>query len=524
LKNEGGHLLVQTNARPQDVHATILIEKLSEGWSPEHNGWPQELMRRFAVQLNATTELLDSSEENVLQFMLSMNDICLRGMSGIPCLVVGGDKNIGFTARKFLQNASAPGLLPFVFTLSSSTLETVRESFPNDRCLILAKEKIKQLLSADDAKLSLKQLLREQVSRRRLDPYDVLRPAEGGMFFGRQNEVARLVDEDTTSFAIAGPARIGKTSLLKRYRQEMVRRKDPRSTYRVLINFLDCTDTSPDGIARFIAFKIEASSKSYNMKPDALLKFLIYHSKDGPLDLLLDEVDLVCGSEAFKALGAAARDGLCRLILCGKEALLNAALSETSLLGCRLVLTQLEPLDETAATELIMRPLTDLGFEIIEPEKVIEYILRWTGRLPYLLQFFGQKLANMAIDENAHAISMEQVEALKWDFVTAQYFVKPLTDLDDPEARFIGLSLLKNKYTEFSVRAVSDLARRSGISLTHNRAREICNNLVINNVLAWKGGSYRIANEGLYFYALEAGYLDNALEEATQLINATSVA
>jgi hypothetical protein len=81
--------------------------------------------------------------------------------------------------------------------------------------------------------------------------------------------------------------------------------------------------------------------------------------------------------------------------------------------------------------------------------------------------------------------------------------------------------LLKNDYKEFSVKAVSDLARRSGISLDTNRAREICNNLVINNVLAWNGGSYRIANDGLYFYALQAGYLDDALEEASELVNAT---
>jgi hypothetical protein len=301
----------------------------------------------------------------------------------------------------------------------------------------------------------------------------------------------------------------------------MVRRKDPLSTYRLLINFIDCTDTSPNGVARFIAMKIESSSKSFKMTPDALLKFLVYHSKNGPLDLLLDEVDHVCETDAFKALGAAARDGHCRLILCGKEALLKMALTENSLLGCRLILTQLEPLDETAATQLILRPLTDLGFEIIESEKIVEYILRWTGRLPYLLQYCGQKLANIAIDENADAISMDHVEALKWDFVTAQYFVKPLTDLGDPETRFIGLSLLKNDYKEFSVKAVSDLARRSGISLDTNRAREICNNLVINNVLAWNGGSYRIANDGLYFYALQAGYLDDALEEASELVNAT---
>src|SRR5258708_3862555 len=126
--------------------------------------------------------------------------------------------------------------------------------------------------------------------------------------------------------------------------------------------------------------KIAPSSKSNKMTTDGLLKFLIYQSKDGPLDLLLDEVDLVCETDAFKALGIAARADHCRLVLCGKEVLLRMALSEKFLLGCRLTLTQLEPLDEKAATELILRPLTDLGFKIAEQAKVMEGVLRLTGR------------------------------------------------------------------------------------------------------------------------------------------------
>ncbi|HMG73129.1 MAG TPA: hypothetical protein VK582_06465 [Pyrinomonadaceae bacterium] len=511
--------MTQTNAKPQDVHSTILIERLSEGWTPEHSGWPQELMRRFACQLNATTELVETTEANQFQFMLNMNDLCLRGMNNVRCLILGAEQSTA-SVRKFWQNAATPGSLPFIFALSDDALKTVRENFPRDRCLTLDREEIKKLLGSAEPQRSVKQLLWQQIPRRRLDPYNLLTPAEGVMFFGRQNELARLIDEDTTSFAIAGPSRIGKTSLLKRYHQEMVRRRDPNSRHRFLISFTDCRDTSSDNVARYLAMKIAPSFKSDKITTDGLQRFLTYHAKDGPLDLLLDEVEFVCESDAFKALGAATRDGHCRLILCGKEVLLKMALNAQSVLGCRLTLTQLEPLDENAATDLILKPFEDLGFSVAEPNQLVENVLRLTGRLPYLLQFCGQKLAELAIEQNVGTISMEHVELLRWDFVTAQYFVRPLIDLADPETRLLGLSLLKNCAKEFSVSAVQELAHSIGISVTPDRALDVCNSLVINNVLTWRGGSYRIANDGLHFFASQGGYLDHALKESEKLVKA----
>jgi hypothetical protein len=197
---------------------------------------------------------------------------------------------------------------------------------------------------------------------------------------------------------------------------------------------------------------------------------------------------------------------------------LKVALSEKALLDCRLELMQLEPLDKKSARELILLPLRHLGFNFSEEDKFLNRVLRLTGRLPYLLQFYGQKLAQIAIEENTDTISPQHIETLQGDFVTAQYFIKPLNDLEDAEARLIGLSLLKDYKREFSIPFVQDAAAQVGIRLSHKRTTEICNALVINNVLAWQGSTYRIANEGLYFYARDMGYLDNALEESRQMI------
>jgi hypothetical protein len=179
---------------------------------------------------------------------------------------------------------------------------------------------------------------------------------------------------------------------------------------------------------------------------------------------------------------------------------------------CRLELTRLEPLDEKSAIDLIEKPLIDMGFEMVEQEKIINRILTLTGRLPHLIHFFGDSLAKLSITDGTNAISLQQLEKVEGNFMTAQYFIKPINDLEDAEARLIALLLLKENYREFSVPLIQSLASKAGFELGYKRTFEICNDLVINNVLAWKNSSFCIANEGLHLYARKVGYLGNVLE------------
>lgn len=508
------------NTKPQDVTTSTLIGKLQEGWTAAHSGWAQELAQRWAAKMGAQIES-QKVAENTCQFVARMHDLRLRGMDNVPCLILTGEQKELQTqmVQEFWRQASLPRLLPFVFALSESAERVAREVFPRGRCLLLTNENVKGLLGSQEPQAELKELLWQQVPRRRLDPYNLLVPAEGGMFFGRYHELDRLRHEDATSFAIAGPGRIGKTSLLTRYRREMLLTRDGRAKSRFQISFFDCDPTPANSISRFLAMHIDSSKRSAEMTDAGLLNFIKYQYKTlgSPLDLLLDEVDLVCESEAFKALGAAARSGFCRLVLFGKGVLLRTILSENYLLGCRVELMHLGPLDPRSARDLILLPLRDLGFSLAEPEEFLERVLRLTGCLPYLLQFYGQKLAQIAIEEQTDTITLQHVETLQADFVTAQYFVKPLNDLRDVEARLIGLSLLKEYKGEYSIPFVQEVSGRLGIKLDHKRASEICNDLVINNVLAWHGSAYRIANEGLYLYARDMGYLSNALEESRHM-------
>lgn len=496
-----------------------LIDEL-QGWQPSHSGGVQELVRRLGVCLKASTEIKGIGD-NFLSFITDLSDIYLRDMDRIPCLVLGAAADSRITRE---QCQKITNELAFILALSDATLAQVKGEFSSSPFLLLSVRQVRQLLKASNPIELLRKMLLEQVSKTRLIPYNTFMPATGNMFFGRVRELGRLRDEDHMSFAIAGPGRIGKTSIIRRYKEELTRAKDPKGPLTFLIDFIHCTDQSPDGVARAFAKKIESTRWSDRMTARQLMNFLHYQSnlRGGPLNLLFDEVDEVCQGEAFNSISSAARAGYCRLVLCGRGELLKTMLNSKSPLDGRLDLIQLEALDEKPARELILRPLADLGFQLESAEGIIDYVLRMTGRSPHLLQLYGQKLAQLAIKENTDTISLNLLEALKWDFMLAQYFINPFCDMKDAELRAVGLSLLRSTDQHFSILSVQKIAKGAGLKLDYVRVREICNDLLINNVLAWQNGVFRIANEGLYFYANEMGFLDAALKEAIAQVNEPS--
>lgn len=501
----------------KDVNTTLLIERLAHGWIASHAGLVHELVQRWAAPLCQEADVVEVGE-NTAEFFTVLTDIRLRTMHHVPCLLVGGEANVFLPAlRDFWGRVNSSHHIPFILTLSDGAYAAANQLLRSGRCLILSPEHIKKLLRLQFPLLELKQQLLRQIPRRALIPYNLLVPAEGGMFFGRHNELSRLRDEDFTSFALAGPGRIGKTSLACYYRTERLRSRHPSSSRSFFISLYNA-EHLPDRVARFIAMQIQSSRRSDRMTAKDLLNFLLYQNKlrGGPLELILDEVDEDCQGEAFKVLGEAARSHLCRLILCGKGTLLKMMLSSKSPLDCRLDLIQLEPLDTASARDLLIKPLEDLGFKIEHAERVTEEVLKLTGQMPHLIQFFGMRLVDRAIHDNTETISTELVEVLKADFFIAQFFIKSLNELTNSESKLVALLLLSEPQESFSVPEIQAIALREGLPISSVRTNDICLDLLVNNVLAWDNGSYRIANGGLPFYARKKDYLKNSLEEARQ--------
>jgi hypothetical protein len=491
-----------------------LIDHLSHGWKADHSGPTQEFTQLWQDKLKAKVERKESGK-NGLRFISDLSEIRLRGMNDVPCLLSGGDG--AEDLRDFWRKSAGLGRLPIVLALSEQAYRQAEYVITDARGLLLSSIQVKQLLTALEPRQFLIKQLNKHIPKQRLIPFDFLRPAEGGMFFGRGLELGRLLLEDQTSFAIAGPGKIGKSSLIKHYLRQTIRNRDPRSSYRYYVDFYDCQDTSPDGVARFLAMKIAPSKQSDRMLASGLLDFLKYQSyrHNGALDLLLDEVDEVCHGKAFNLLGEAAKDGYCRLVLCGKGMLLQTMLSDKSPLRSRLELVKLEPLDPGSARQLFLEPFKCLELQVSNEDELINHIFSLTGRLPHLLQLFGKRLATLAIEEKAKEITIEHVETLKWDFSIAQMFTDPLLRLADAEARLLGLLLIKDGRHEFSVPVIQQQAEQEKLSGSVQHVTKLCNDLVISNVLSWSGGKYCVANESLYGYASNLGLLaEGALNDA----------
>jgi len=496
----------------KDLPTSILIERVAEGWSSSHAGIAQEFVQRFAGMLKAQVQVKRAGE-NTLSFVSNLAHIRMRAMHNVPCWLVGGDATLNGQIREFWGSDRNPKQLPFILAFSERAYEQVQSKLPIGRCLRLSRDEIKELFRSPDPIQLLKKFIWRQIPRRALIPYNINLPAKGGMFFGRGNEVSRLVEETQSSFAIAGPGRIGKTSLLRRYRAQSLREHAERSGTRFLISLYDA---KPATAARFLAMRIDPSSRSDRITADDLISFFKYQKgrRGAPLELLLDEVDGVCRSDAFKALAEAAKNELCRLVMCGRGELLKSMLDRESPLQGRAELIRVEPLEPDAAKSLIQVPLNDLGFTIEEPAQLVGQLLSLTGRLPHLIQHMCKALVEAAIDEKSDTITLRHLGKVKADFLTAEFFVNSIRDLTDPKEQLVALRLVAGSARRFTTEGVQKVAREENLALSFEAAHSLCNNLVINNVLAWDSGSYTLANEGLPFFAQLIGYLDGALADA----------
>lgn len=495
-----------------------LIQRLAEGWTSAHSGLVQEFVHRLCDKLDAEGEV-QQIVKDVLIFTMKMRNVRLRGFDQVTCILLARkDFPDSTEITRLVRSVAIPGRMIFFFVLSQVFHEQMKKLSAGVHSVIFSPEDIHNLLESNDTHASLKHRVRGQISKRTLIPYSLLHPVQGPMFYGREKELNRLFDEEDVSFAIAGPSRIGKTSILKEYARRLICQYDPRAARLFEISLYDCRGAGDDLIAMHIAMQIDPSKRSAEIKTADLLQFLCRERSrcDGPLEILIDEVDEACNGKAFEVLGDGARKGICRVLMTGRGVLLNLLLTQRSPFSCRLDLIRPEPLDESSAKRLILEPLADLGFNVEKPLHIVDRVFRLTGRLPHLLQFYGKKLAELAIDEKIDTISMVHVDRLQWEFETAQYFTSPLQDLANSENKRLALALLRDGRQEFSLSDIQETAHRMGVWLDPFQTIHACNDLVVNNILAWNSGLYRIANEALPHYAKELGLLNDSMERQPQ--------
>jgi hypothetical protein len=303
--------------------------------------------------------------------------------------------------------------------------------------------------------------------------------------------------------------------------RRVLRRTDPdRYTRTVHIDYLklpreDIKDERE--VCRFLTFKVNDTKWGHHQVPERLESFLRSEGnrRGGTLELILDEVDLVCNTHTFQLLAEAAKEGACRVILCGKSELYDAMNRADHVFYKRLRLLPLGPLGASDARLLFVQPLIDLGFRInrVDEEQIFREVFSDTGGYPHLLQFYGDAIITEAMRRGSEDITPALCQAVANSDETDQIVGGQLLSIEDPLEQLIGLSLIQRYSDQIGESTIREIAAHEGISLGEREAERFCRKFYINNILTRCGDYYQVANRGLAKAVRRRGYLGRRLAE-----------
>jgi hypothetical protein len=494
-----------------DSRAGWLLDELAGKWT---EGNAQKLVSLLSASLGCGPPTFEFREEsrNALRFRLDLSRAYLGGMGErVGSLLVAGTREEPIEPlTRFARDVAGGGLgFPLAFCVTNDAWVVARRLLPPRFSVAIGPDDLAAILESDDPLRILTRLAARQVSRVALSVYSVLRPADVA-FFGRDREQSLLFDDIRSSYAIAGPGRIGKSSLMKRHARNLRRRRDPRTARIHEIDCMPLGEACDDEVARYIATQVRSNRRAERVTAGDLSRFFreCRSESDGPIELLLDETDLICHGEAFRQLGLAAKEGHVRLVLCGRKRLYDFASRESSPLGQRLVLMRLSPLSDMEARSLIQLPLDALGLSLDPEPELLRHILHRSGRLPHLIQYYAKHLVELTSENKSDWITPALVAELEDRDDFCEMFLSPLEELSDRPAYALACLLLADGRDRFDTAYIREILGRLGRAPADVVAvRREADELVVANILAWEKGGYRLASPVIREAARAAGFL-----------------
>lgn len=226
-----------------------------------------------------------------------------RGASGNHCVLLGSMNQESIQDfESGVRTASAFRSIGLFFCLTPESRQYVsqRSAFVNRWCLVLDADDMRRVLTSSDGRSALRDLILDRIPREQLLPFSTSVPAEGPCFVGRIPELRAMTCGDQ-DYALCGKGGAGKSSLLRQMRWKLRSSRDDRFSRLVEVELLGITDLRE--AARRIAVAIDASRVAQDVSVSGLEPFLRrirsgdrrFH--DGPIDLVLDEMDSVLSTD-----------------------------------------------------------------------------------------------------------------------------------------------------------------------------------------------------------------------------------
>jgi len=387
------------------------------------------------------------------------------------------------------------------FKKNDKIIELEKKAFLN--IIPVEDDDIKNILFSSYPMQLLKELLLQRISSVHISPYRTEGPATT-TFYGRQNEIRKLLSPSNQNFIILGARRIGKSSLIMRFKGAL----DNLGCHSI---YADLESPPNHDYSAFLATMENEAGRCLKKKyqfNNSLDTFVMEMQKlkdeQKRVIIILDEVDELLkfdkknDYQLIKALRNLSHVGCCQFILSGFEILYKSKREIDSPLYNFGEEMQLGPLEKQYALDLITEPMANIGIDYYQADDR-ELILEYTSCHPNLLQFFCKKLIEkISKDSNRRTIYKEDIREL-FDFEYENYifneFYMFYEDLDELE-KLIILVLAKDapNEKEFAMAFINRVLKNRGVDLLEDVIHKASQKLMLRFIFSErKQGRYTFA-------------------------------
>ena len=378
---------------------------------------------------------------------------------------------------------------------ATPVLKSAKRSFSD--VLILGRNDIENVIDEKNLEKEFLECLRSRLDLLTLSPYQTSNPANGSMFFGREQEVRQLMRREKTSFAVWGMRKVGKTSLLTEVHSRLV---EDRNYPEEKVIYIDCGDhTSQYDFIMDVALPVVGFQQAESMDFKMFHSFLRSYSSNGtrPITFLLDEVDNLVevdvshGRNLQKVLRSSFKSGYARYVISGFRSARRERQNLDSPLYNFAEDIYLRGLSVEDTRKLIQLPFQDLGLKI--SEGVTSEIYKETRGQPALIQFVCHQLLEIAQKGKSNSLAESDLAKVYgspgFKDLTFEFFFQNTNHLE----RIIVYSQLEKDIFSFSD-VLLKLRKDLRVFAAADNVRTAINYLVYIGTLNDMSGTYGFAN------------------------------
>jgi hypothetical protein len=372
--------------------------------------------------------------ESYSMFEMQIPQIKFKGFDRILAIVSNGKESIDLRAdlNQIAQSINARIVLGLIQEEGPFLRDALRGG--SFHPAVLTGNDLKHVLLSDSPREEFLDRLISQIDIAALSPFQIAGPVKT-MFYGRENEKHLIMNSflrpGPKGYAVIGPRRIGKTSLLIRMQEEIKNEKGYQAV------FIDAMPYMSDikQLYNSILHRLDIKTPCQDVSQFVSIIDDFCHARRCKLVILIDEVDdLVKADEAndlvfLKTLRALINEIGVKMLIAGYSTLYFQMRDAQSPLFNMLERIELSALERPHAFALIEESFRNL-YSIDNQD--IDYILDKTACYPNFIQFCCQELVNRASKQKMRRITREDIKKVVSSQKLYDYMVRVYLDnLDD---------------------------------------------------------------------------------------------